>query len=441
MRAVKWTIPNVNTDAIVIANVVGDAKKEVVIGDGIGGGGLVKVYAQTAPSTATLVAGINAVGDDVPAIATGDVDNDGDLELVWGSTVPGPSITIAGGTPLDVEWSTADLAHGALVGPYVGGELARRPSGAPSVLFATTRSAGSGARLVGMNATTGDLTVSSDLGSPGNGNLAVTVADYDNDGTQEALLASSSGGTAYHRAFDFFGGATEWNSTFASTDNGVAVAYGNLTGDTRSELVSIDRQGVVRAYAIGSSTPFWTSATLTNGRDVAIAELTGGGRPEIVVGAADRVRIYSSDNATSTYTQTRINAAALPDLRDIEVVDIDGDGALEVFALYGLETSVMPTSVQRLDGTLTVRGSFDYWRWARGLTVERSSYPRKNLVLIEKIEGDQIIVVDPDSGDEIWQSPTLLGSIARDGVHFVDVAGNGTLRISVATSRGMYLTR
>jgi hypothetical protein len=51
------------------------------------------------------------------------------------------------------------------------------------------------------------------------------------------------------------------------------------------------------------------------------------------------------------------------------------------------------------------------------------------------------VVVDPHSGDEIWESPALLGTIARDGVHFVDVTGNGTLRISVATSLGMYLTR
>jgi hypothetical protein len=435
-----WTVANVNTNAVVIADVAGDADKEVVIGDGIGGSGLVKVYAQTAPNAVVLVDASNAVGDDVPAIVTGDIDTDGDVELIFGSSMPEPSLTIAGGTPLAIEWTTADLSYGALLGPYFGGELARQPNGPPVVLFATTRSAVGGARVIGMTVTTGDLTIGSGLGAPSNGNLALTVADYDNDGTHEALLASSSGGTAYHRAYDFFGDNVEWGATFASTLNGVAVAHGNLTGDTRAELVSIDEDGVVRGYEIGTNTLFWTSPMLTNGRDVAIAELNGGGWPEVVVAAADRVRVFSRDGGAS-YAQTRSNASSLPGLRDIEVGDVDGDGVVEIFALYGLEGAVPPTSVQRLDATLSVQGGFDYWRWARELTLERSSFARKNLVLVETIEGDQIVVVDSDSGHEIWESPTLLGSIARDGVHFIDVGGDGTLRISVATSLGLYLTR
>jgi outer membrane protein assembly factor BamB len=88
-----------------------------------------------------------------------------------------------------------------------------------------------------------------------------------------------------------------------------------------------------------------------------------------------------------------------------------------------------------------VRGGFDYWRWSRSVSIERSVFPRKNLVFVDNIEGDQLVVVDPDTGDEIWASPPLRGTVSRDGVHFVDVAGNGALRISVATSLGMYLTR
>ncbi len=434
-RSATWTVTNANTDAVVIADFVGDGAEEILIGDGAAGSGLVKVYAQTAPGTATLVSGVSAIGDDVPAIAVGDVDHDGEPELLWGSATPGPSITMAGGTPLEIESTTADLPYGALLGPYLGGELARRPVDAPAVLFATTRSMHGGARLVGMDATTGDLNVSSNLGAPGNGNVALTVADYDSDGTDEALLASSSGDTAYHRAYDFFGASSEWDSNFASTQNGVAVAYGDLTGDGHADLAAIDLQGVVRAYDISNNALLWTGPVLADGRDIAIAELSGSGRPEIVVAAADRIRIYSRDGNV-TFVQTRLNGSSLPGLRDIEVGDIDGDGALEIFALYGT-----PSSVQRLDAALTVRGGFDYWRFSRGLSIERSSFARKNLVLIDDIEGDQLVVVDPHSGDEIWESPALLGTIARDGVHFVDVTGNGTLRISVATSLGMYLTR
>lgn len=433
----RWVVENVDADVVVTADAVGDAGEEILVGGGPGGNGLVRIYAQTAPDAAALVDASAAVGDDVRAIATGDVDGDGESELVWGSSTPGAAITIAGGAPLDIEWTTADLSYGALLGPYVGGQLARRPGDA-AVLFATTRSGFGGARLIGMDATTGDLSVGLGQGAPGNGNFALTVADYDGDGTDEALLASSSSDTAYLRAYDFFGDAIDWEATFPSALNGVAIAQGDLTGDARPEVAAIDEDGVVRAYEIGSGSPFWTGPTLTNGRDIAIAELNGGGWPEIVVAAADRVYVFSRDGSAS-YAQTHVSASPLPGLRDIEIGDVDGDGVLEIFALYGLEGTVPPTSVQRLDATLSVQGGFDYWRWARGLTIERSVFPRKNLVFIEKIEGDQIVVVDSDSGDEIWESPTLLGSIARDGVHFVDV--DGVLRIAVATSLGMYLTR
>lgn len=435
-RTASWTIANADSDAIVIADVVGDADEEVLIGDGVSGSGMVKIYAQTAPGVTTLLGGVATIGDDVPAIATGDVDDDGQLEVIFGSTLPASSLVVAGGAPLAIEWTTDDLDHEVLIGPYVGGKLARRSVGTPAVLFASARSLGGGMRLIGMNPNTGDITVSSSFGDPGNGMVALTVVDYDTDGTDEVLIASSSDTTAYHSAYDFFSAANQWSTTFSSTQNGIAVAHGDLTGDGRADLASIDNQGIVRAYDIWNNALLWTGPTLGQGHDVAIAELNGGGRADIVVAAGDHVRLYSRDG-NPTYTQIRVTGAALPGLRDIDVGDIDGDGALDILALYS-----SPAKVRRLDAALTVRGGFDYWReGVRGLVIEKSTFARKNLVLIDTLEGDQLVVVDAASGEEIWQSPTLYGAIARDGVQFIDPVGNGNLRISVATSLGTYLTR
>jgi len=55
-------------------------------------------------------------------------------------------------------------------------------------------------------------------------------------------------------------------------------------------------------------------------------------------------------------------------------------------------------------------------------------------VFFETTAGDQLVVVGPDSGDGIWQSPALLDAIPRDA------SGSG-VRISVATRVGMYVTR
>src|SRR5690606_23648341 len=103
------------------------------------------------------------------------------------------------------------------------------------------------------------------------------------------------------------------------------IARGDLTGDGRPDLAAIDLDGVVRAYAPPSATPFWSSVALPEGRDVAIAELGSGGSPEIVVAAGDRVLVYSRDGET-TFVQTAVSAELFADLRDIEIGDVDGDG-------------------------------------------------------------------------------------------------------------------
>jgi hypothetical protein len=149
-RSPTWTVANLSTDAVVVADVVGDGDAEVLIGDG-NGGGLVKVYAQTAPNAATLLAGVTALGDDVPALATGDVDGDGEIELIWGSTTPGSALAVAGGSPLAVEWTTEDLDHRVLGGPYVGGALARRPGNAPNLVFAAVQPVNGGVRVLGLD--------------------------------------------------------------------------------------------------------------------------------------------------------------------------------------------------------------------------------------------------------------------------------------------------
>ena len=161
----------------------------------------------------------------------------------------------------------------------------------------------------------------------------------------------------------------------------------------------------MRAYDVRNDALIWTGPTLGSGRDIAIAELDGGGRPELVVAAADRLRVYSRDGQPS-FAEAAITAGALSDLRDLEVGDVDGDGVVELFALHD-----SPARVRRFDASLAA--------------------------------------VDPDSGEEIWQSPTE-ESRAHRYADRLDRARRRALRRprrqrrapdQGCTSLGMYLTR
>jgi hypothetical protein len=270
----------------------------------------------------------------------------------------------------------------------------------------------------------------------------MAAADYDHDSTDEVFLASqlytNSTDNAFYLLYDFWRANQDWRSLNLIGEVGaMGISHGDLNGDNNDDVAVMTAEGIVRVYDVVGRSLLWESAPLPFGRDVIIDKLDGAGRPELVVAADERVIVYSASGSSFVQTQS---SGQLPGLFDIEVGDTDGDGQHEIFALYR-DVSGPGMRIRRFGPDMQQLNDFALPWPAYGLIIERSSSARKNLLLSEAQLFPHLIAVDARNGSEVWRSPALIESVYKDSVHFVDPAGNGNLRIAVATGVGVLLTR
>jgi hypothetical protein len=53
----------------------------------------------------------------------------------------------------------------------------------------------------------------------------------------------------------------------------------------------------------------------------------------------------------------------------------------------------------------------------------------------------EVVTVDAVSGAVVSSSPLLFGNVMHDSIQYVDVNGDGKLRLAIGTTIGTYLTR
>ena len=418
-----------------VANIEGDARVEVLAGDYNWGFGAFRYNALSRfEEIFRLPLQLNQW---VGAIGVGDVDADGAVEFVFGGT------SIAGRNPgIAIEQLVSDSWG---MSPFVGGEAARRPLSPTVAMFATPSNVGS--RWLALDPVSGNLRVGPALGENYNFKIASTVADWDNDGTDEAFLSDSADRAGFYSVHDpFVVGAPEWASPLlASGVYGVAVTKADLTGDGRAELIGMTTEGSVEVYDVYQQSLFWRGPSLGTGVDVAVANLDGTGALEIIAVAGGGITVYSQAANPPTiaerYQQT--DAYVPPAGRvvsDAVIGDVDGDGALDVVALVMPEPFHEYTSqIVRLDRDLVMHESFGLdWR-PRMLALEPGS-PQRNVVVPRGDLGtSRLIALDARSGAEVWRSPVMPTDVAPNSVQFIDAGG--VRRISVGGAGAMIVTR
>ena len=274
-------------------------------------------------------------------VAAGDVTGDGYTDVVVSLAGHGsPTVEVIDGRTGEVAWQflaySADFTGGVsvAVGDVTG-------DGRPDIV--TGAGAGGGPNVkVFDGVTRQEVRSFFAFVSSFTGGARVAAGDVNGDKRADIAVAAGFGGGPVVVVFDGATGeplATVVNSDPASAV-GATVAMGDLTGDGRADLLVGSGGGVpiVRVYDLtagtapvgqlppydpGFSGPVW----------VAVGDVTGDGRPDVVTGAGvgggSNVRVF--DGPTFTLVQSWL--AYSPDFRGgvlVTTADFDGDGRSEV---------------------------------------------------------------------------------------------------------------
>lgn len=433
-------LPHLGYTTNVIANIDGTGRPEILMA-----GSRFAAYRYNGPGSVTTVFSMvlpNDKGATTLAVANVDRAQDARVEFVLGTNQDSIEIADFPAGGIRIEWSSANLEPAVpqtLSGPFFGGQLARSPAVAPRPLFMTPQTGFRGARLFTLNPANGDLTYSPEIpqGDAWWDPADLVVTDFDNDGTDEAFISVADRIDSAVGAYEFFAGQLRFRSPILPDGPVVDIDRGDFNGDGSDDLVALTANGGLRVYdVVGGGALLWSETIPPGGSAVAVANLDGAGLPEIIATTYQQVIVFARASPTAPFVR-RYETALFDYGGDMTVGDVDGDGLAEIFFMFD-----SPRIVQRFNHRLEPGTRFFLPWTAESLSIEASAFGRKNLVATYyDPAGSELRILDPVLGEEIWRSPPIPGAFAPNSIHFVDIAGDGVLRLAFGTSSGVFLTR
>ena len=433
-KSVLWSIPPgiSGFSALKVAELDGTSPAEIIAADGQWGNVTVYRYTSGAPQVLTQ---INSIGDGVTAIATGDVNGDGLQEIVWtpNFSLSNGSVAISSWTPSAAQLWTGPLP--TLDGPFVCAKQAQVSASQSLLIFMTPRTdnAYAGMRIIGLDPATGFFTVSQEVDSNWADVRACDVADVYGNGVDSVLLGTANLYNPYFTAFDFASSVKQWSSPQLSVSP-TAVTHADVNGDGVPDLIGITPDGHLYAWDVRGQTLIWSMSGIGYGLNVAVGDLYGDGKQEIIALTSTQVLVFTYSSAGLTQTASYSVTGS-----DLLVADTNGDGKAEIYVL----ASGSSASVYQLDGSLTLLNTYPVGSTgasATSLYLEESAFSRKNIV-VALAYPTTLEVIDPSSGAQIWESPPLRGPVSPNSLSFYDLSGTGQLQMVFGTSVGMYVTQ
>ena len=275
------------------------------------------------------------------AVAVGDINGDGKPDLAFANNFASASVllnttTTSAATPsfaARVDFLTGDQS--VVVGNLNGDgkpdlALANYVAGAASVLLNTTAT----------GASTPTFATSVDFATGGHA-VAIAAGDFNGDGKLDLAVANYSANLVSVLLNTTATGAS--TPSFAphinlSVTSPTWVAVGDLDGDGKLDLAAAEQsnnsvQVFVNKTAIGASTPsFGPSRGFSTGgglNSVAIGDLNGDGKPDIVAGGSSNASVLlnaTPSGGSALGFANHVDFAVAGRARSVAIGDINGDG-------------------------------------------------------------------------------------------------------------------
>ncbi len=297
----------------------------------------------------------------------------------------------------------------------------------------------------------GTASAAGDLNKDGFSDL-VLVANGEQPGLLLAIESPTSLNPALAQAGDKRRGLASIALSFGTSGAGADVAVADFDGDQDLDVVVANGPGIASAvYRNDGNAVLTELATLgaasRNDRTLAVADMNGDSRPDIVIGSANANTIYLNQAGT-TFAATALPTASGAGAVDVVLVDVVGSTLPDVIFVYGsgavaryenVNGTVSGTAVAVDAGPVSVAAAADFNRDGRAdLLLGRggpapSGLPSKAVYLNNNAGGFT-------AGAALGATPTTnlaLGDIDADGLtDFVAINATGAHQAYLGDGNG-----
>ena len=439
-RTKKWELrTNLNIAALYVADIDNDGTVEVVYGDAQWG----SIHAHNG-ATLALEWEVRNPEYSVTDIAFGDVDGDGTTEVVWGAgwNSTGPDhLYVADPATRKIEWQSLDIG-----GPLTALDTGDVDGDGEQEIVMVSSESDSGyddGIMFVYDARTHRLEWQSQplLGGRGfTGVESLKIADVDDDGRQDILVATDDLYNGTIIAYDGLTHAVKWQTAKIDSVSTSALAVANIDNDPQPEVIGGQRRqttgakGVhVQVYDGKTGAEEWRTLNLTDWGDwsgvgnVVAADLDGTAMKELIFAVAGKAYVYD------TQTRTERWRSSFTGVVSVAAADVDGDTQHEL--LLGMS-----------NGELRVlHGATFTEKWSAQL----STQPLRGVVvadvnndgIMDVVASDsyRLLVYDVAATAVVWESE-VLGQAVGHGNHLVvrDIDADQRNDVVVGSNHAIY---